>query len=58
VLEMLIFYFKHKPAGLLEEGIFRKSVSIDEENDALYQLSQENYNCLDNIKNPHIVASN
>jgi hypothetical protein len=31
VLEMLIFYFKGNPDGLSSEGIFRKSVAVDEE---------------------------
>lgn len=32
VLQLLVGYFKEKPQALLQEGIFRKSVSIDEEN--------------------------
>jgi hypothetical protein len=29
ILEILIFYFKGRPEGLSEEGIFRKSVSVE-----------------------------
>lgn len=30
IIQLLIHYFRSKPEGLDEEGIFRKSVSIDE----------------------------
>ncbi len=30
IIQLLIHYFRTKPQGLDEEGIFRKSVSIDE----------------------------
>jgi hypothetical protein len=29
IIQLLIYYFRAKPEGLDEEGIFRKSVSID-----------------------------
>jgi len=35
IIQLLIHYFRTKPDGLREEGIFRKSVSIDEENETL-----------------------
>ena len=43
ILELLVAYFKQKPEGLNSEGIFRKSVSIDEENYILEQLGSKNY---------------
>jgi hypothetical protein len=57
VLEILIYYFKTKPKGLLLEGLFRKSVSIDEENELLAQISNKNYDSLLEVGNPHIIAS-
>jgi hypothetical protein len=50
-------YFKEKPASLLQEGIFRKSVSIDEENETLEELSRRNFAYLQQITNPHLIAS-
>ena len=35
LFEMLIFYFKHHQSGLNEEGLFRKSVSILDEEEAM-----------------------
>ncbi len=46
IIQLLICYFKEKPAGLSEEGIFRKSVSLDEENETLAELSKRNYEYL------------
>lgn len=54
---MLIFYFKQHKEGLNSEGIFRKSVSILEEEEAMHELSNKNYNYLDKISDPHVVAS-
>ena len=42
---------------MLLEGLFRKSVSIDEENETLAELANENYDCLLQITNAHIVAN-
>ena len=57
IIQLLIHYFRSKPEGLDEEGIFRKSVSIDEENETLGELSKRNYNYLEQITNPHLIAS-
>ena len=54
---MLIYYFKVHPDGLKLEGLFRKSVSIDEENRLLEEISNQNYECLLEVQNPHIIAS-
>ena len=56
ILEVLINYFKTNPEGLKCEGIFRKSVSIDEENYILEQLGQRNYDYLSTIENPFLIA--
>lgn len=56
-MEVLIFYFKTHPEGLRLEGLFRKSVSIDEENETLAELANQNYDCLLTITNAHIVAN-
>jgi hypothetical protein len=53
----LIHYFRSKPQGLDQEGIFRKSVSIDEENETLEELSKRNYEYLEHIENPFLIAS-
>jgi hypothetical protein len=52
-----VCYFKTHPDGLKSEGLFRKSVSIDEENEMLGELSSKNYDYLLKITNPHLVAS-
>ena len=57
ILQVLIYYFRNKPSGLKEEGIFRKSVSVDEENETLTELGKRHYDYLDSITNPHLVAS-
>lgn len=57
VLQLLIGYFKEKPHMLIQEGIFRKSVSIDEENQTLEELSSRNFGYLEQITNPHLIAS-
>lgn len=57
VLQLLVGYFKEKPHMLLQEGIFRKSVSIDEENETLEELSSRNFGYLEQITNPHLIAS-
>jgi hypothetical protein len=57
VLQLLVGYFKEKPQSLLQEGIFRKSVSIDEENETLGELSGRNFGYLQQITNPHLIAS-
>lgn len=54
---MLIHYFRRKPEGLSEEGIFRKSVSIDEQNETLTELCKRNYDYLAQITNCHLIAS-
>lgn len=43
---MLIYYFQHHEEGLNAEGLFRKSVSIIDEEDALEKLNKGNYNFL------------
>lgn len=40
----------------MQEGIFRKSISIDDENYILSQLSSRNYNYLNQIENPFMIA--
>ena len=57
LLDMLIFYFKEHPEGLKAEGLFRKSVSIVEEEEALRKLKQADYNFLEKVENPHLPAS-
>lgn len=54
---MLVFYFDAHKEGLELEGLFRKSVSIDEEKETIYQILQKNYDYLLDVKNPHIIAS-
>lgn len=41
-----MIYFKHHQEGLKAEGLFRKSVSILEEEDAMEQMKNKNYNLL------------
>lgn len=55
---MLVFYFDSHKEGLELEGIFRKSVSIDEENETITQILSKNYDYLLDVENPHIIASN
>jgi hypothetical protein len=57
VLGVLVCYFKTHKEGLKEEGLFRKSVSIEEENEMLGELSSKNYDYLLRITNPHLIAS-
>ena len=57
ILEMLIYFFNNNDKALKLEGLFRKSVSIDEETEILKQLSNQNYNYLASIKDPHTIAS-
>lgn len=54
---MLIFYFDCHKEGLLLEGIFRKSVSIDDENETINEILEKNYDCILEVENPHIIAS-
>ena len=46
---MLIYYFQHHEEGLNAEGLFRKSVSIIDEEDALEKLNKGNYNFLSKV---------
>ena len=55
---MLIYYFKHHSNGLNAEGLFRKSVSILDEEEAMQKLKKGDYNFLEKVDNPHLVASN
>lgn len=57
ILKMLLFYFESKPEYLKIEGIFRKSVSIDEEQETINRILERNYDYLLEVKNPHIIAS-
>lgn len=57
ILQLLVGYFATKPQELKSEGIFRKSVSVDEQEETLKELSNRNYEYLDEITNPHLVAS-
>lgn len=43
---MLIFYFDSHEDGLNLEGLFRKSVSIDEENETIREVLSNNYDYL------------
>jgi hypothetical protein len=54
---MLVCYFDVHKECLKEEGLFRRSVSVDDEKETIQQLQAKDYNCLMEIKNPHIVAS-
>lgn len=57
MFDMLIYYFKHHEDGLNAEGLFRKSVSIVDEEQALEKLHKGNYNFLEKVQNPHLPAS-
>ena len=56
-LELLIYYFNEREDSLKLEGIFRKSVSIDDEIEILAELDNKNYNFVDTVTNPHVIAS-
>jgi hypothetical protein len=53
----LVAYFICTPERLKEEGLFRKSVSIDDINEASLELYKGNYEFINEIDNPHLVAS-
>jgi hypothetical protein len=57
VLELLLYFFEHRDEALQLEGLFRKSVSIDDETEILSELNNKNYNYLQQVTNPHIIAS-
>lgn len=54
---MLIYYFEAFPDGKFLEGLFRKSVSVDEENETIEKIMEKNYDYLLEVKNPHVIAS-
>lgn len=56
-MELLMFYFNDRGETLRSEGIFRKSVSIDDETEILGELRLKNYNFIEKVKNPHVIAS-
>jgi hypothetical protein len=56
-LKTLVLYMKMNPDFLRQQGIFRKSVSIDEETEAMTHIQNQNYDYLQNITNPYLVAS-
>lgn len=57
MLKTLVLYMKMNPSFLAQEGIFRKSVSIDEEKEAAAHLHSEDYDYLQSISNGYLVAS-
>lgn len=57
ILQVLVGYFRSRPESLNEEGIFRKCVSIDEENETLGELCKRNYEYLESITNVHLIGS-
>lgn len=57
ILKMLVFYLESHEEALSLEGIFRKSVSIDEEDHTIAKLLANNYDYLMEVKNPHVIAS-
>jgi hypothetical protein len=54
---MLIYFFSNSNEALKLEGLFRKSVVIDEERELVTQLSNQNYNYLSTVTDPHLIAS-
>ena len=54
---MLILALRENKEGLKEEGIFRKSANIEDEEEIMNQLMDDQFGCLDHIKNPHIISS-
>ena len=57
VLKMMVMYLQSKEHFLSEEGIFRKAVAIDEQQEAVRQIfGGRNYNYIQTIENPHLVA--
>jgi hypothetical protein len=57
ILEMLIYYFNNKEEYLKEEGLFRKNVSVEDEASILNELNKKNYNYLETVTDPHLIAS-
>jgi hypothetical protein len=57
ILEMLIYHISNNPDYLKVEGLFRKSVSIDDEVEILHELNAKNYDFLLGVTNPHLIAS-
>lgn len=57
ILELLLYFFDDREEALQVEGLFRKSVSIDDETEILGELEKRNYNYLQQVSNPHIIAS-
>lgn len=57
ILKMLIFYFRNNEEHAKLEGLFRKSVSIDEETEIIEKIREHNYDYLLSVENPHIIAS-
>ena len=57
ILRLLINYLQMRPEALGEEGIFRRSVSIDDEEEAISHLYRGDYDFFQKLDNPHIAAS-
>ena len=57
MLELLLCFFNDNDALLQLEGLFRKSVSIDEENEILMELNSRNYEYMTEVEDPHVIAS-
>lgn len=57
VIESLVLYMRSKPNFLLQEGIFRKSPSIDDEKEALLHLYHRDYDFIETIEDAHLLAS-
>ena len=56
LLKTLVLYMKMNPDFLVQEGIFRRSVSIDEEREAAAHLHSQDYEYLQSISNAYLVA--
>lgn len=56
-LHLMISYFMMRKEFLKEEGLFRKSVVKQEVDEAMEFVKVKYYDFLEDITNPHIVAS-
>ena len=56
-LHLMISYFMMRKEFLKEEGLFRKSVVKQEVDEAMEFVKVKYYDFLEDINNPHIVAS-
>lgn len=57
ILEILVNFLGNNPEYLKVEGLFRKSVSIDDKIEILHELNAKNYEFLSGVTDPHLIAS-